>query len=481
MKKLNELYDCEYDTEINGIKINSKEVVKGDLFVCTKGVTADRHDFVDEAINQGAAAIVASKKINVSVPVIYVKDTNKELPLLCARFYDNPERKLHLYGITGTDGKTSTATVVQTLIGNETCGYMGTNGRSCSKFDKDTNNTTPDSDKLYEYFDDFLKADCNAVVMEASSEAFFRGRLEHLEYEVSAITNITREHLNIHGSFENYIECKSRLFKQTKKDGYSILNKDDEYYETIKKACVSKNIWTYGKGEDNTLAIVDYSIHPDKTNITYKYKGKDYNIESPLLGEFNVYNLACAILVAIASGKTMDEIIPNIKKASVKGRIDVIENVGQDFTVMVDYAHTPNGIENILSFVHTLDINRSIVVIGSAGERDFLKRPLMGKTVVNNASYAIFTYEDPRSEDPLNIINMMTSEIEDKSKYEVVVDRREAIERAINLARKNDIVLILGKGNETYEKLKTKTIYFNDEEEALRALKKRYKKEKVAK
>ncbi len=480
MKKLSELYNCEYkNTIVNGIKMNSKEVVKDDLFICTKGVTTDRHDFVDDAIKNGASCIVASKKIDVSVPVIYVEDTNKELPKLCARFYDNPENKLKIYGITGTDGKTSTSTIVQTLIGKETCGYIGTNGRSCAKFDKDTNNTTPDSDKLYEYFYDFVEAGCNQVVMEASSEAFFRKRLETITFNIGAITNITREHLNIHGSFENYIECKCQLFKQIKKDGYSILNKDDEYFSKVKASCVSKNIWTYGKEEDNTLQIVDFEIHPNKTNITYKYNGKNYDIVSPLLGDFNVYNLACGILVALASGKTMEEIIPNIDNLSVKGRIDVLPNVGQNFTVMVDYAHTPNGIENILRFVHTLDVNRSIVVIGSAGERDFLKRPIMGKTVVNNASYAIFTYEDPRSEDPENIIKMMTSEIEDKSKYEVVVDRREAIERAINLANENDIVLILGKGNETYEKLKTKTIYFNDEEEAMKALKKRFKKEKV--
>lgn len=479
MKKLNELYKCDYDVEVEGIKINSQEVVKNDLFICTKGVTTDRHDFVDDAIRHGASAIVASKKIDVDVPVIYVEDTNKELAPLCARFYDHPEEKIKLYGITGTDGKTSTTTIVQYLLGKENCGYIGTNGRSCAKFDKDTNNTTPDSDKLYEYFRDFLDAGCKEVAMEASSEAFFRKRIELLSFDVGAITNITREHLNIHGSFENYIECKCQLFKQVKKDGYSILNKDDEFYETVRKACVSKHIWTYGKEKDNDLVIVDYKIEPNKTDIIFNIQGVDYNIESPLLGEFNVYNLACAILVCLASGKTMEELIPNIKNITVKGRIDILPNVGQNFTVMVDYAHTPNGIENILKFVHTLNINRSIVVIGSAGERDFLKRPLMGKAVVENASYAVFTYEDPRSEDPENIIKMMTSEIEDKSKYEVVVDRSKAIERAINLARENDIVLILGKGNETYEKLKNKTIYFNDEEEAMRALKNRYAKEKV--
>lgn len=479
MKKLNELYKCDYDVEINGIKINSQEVVKGDLFICTKGVTTDRHDFVDDAILHGASAIVASKKIDVDVPVIYVDDTNKELAPLCSRFYDHPEEKIKIYGVTGTDGKTSTTTIVQYLLGKENCGYIGTNGRSCAKFDKDTNNTTPDSDKLYEYFREFLDSGCKEVAMEASSEAFFRKRIDLISFSIGAITNITREHLNIHGSFENYIECKCKLFKQVKKDGYSILNKDDEFYEVVRKACVSKNIWTYGKEKDNDLVIKDYKIKPNKTDITYTIHGVDYEIESPLLGEFNVYNLACAVLISLASGKTMEEIIPNIKNISVKGRIDVLPNVGQNFTVMVDYAHTPNGIENILKFVHTLDINRSIVVIGSAGERDFLKRPLMGKTVVENASYAVFTYEDPRSEDPENIIKMMTSEIEDKSKYEVVVDRSKAIERAINLARENDIVLILGKGNETYEKLKNKTIYFNDEEEAMKALKKRYAKEKV--
>ena len=481
MKKLNELYDCDYDVEIKAIKINSKDIEDGDLFICTKGVTADRHDFAKDAVEKGAVAVVASKKLDLDVPVIYVEDTNKELPLLCARFYDNPQNELKIYSVTGTDGKTSTATIVQYLLGSDVCGYIGTNGRSCAKFNKDTSNTTPDSDKLYEYFREFVDAGCKCVMMESSSEAFFRGRLETITYDIGAITNITREHLNIHGSFENYIECKCMQFKQIKKDGYAILNKDDEFYETVKEACNCKNIWTYGKDEDNTLRIKDFKVSPNKTNITYTYEGKDYEIVSPLLGDFNVYNLACAILIALASGKTFEEIIPNIKDINVSGRLDVIEDYGQDFTVMVDYAHTPNGISNILRFVHTLDINRSIVVIGSAGERDFLKRPLMGKTVVENASYAIFTYEDPRSEDPLDIINMMVSEIDDKSKYEIVEDRAKAIKRAIEIANTNDIVLILGKGNETYEKLKDKVIYFNDIEEATRALKARINNEKFKK
>jgi len=479
MKKLNELYECKYDIDIKGIKINSKEVKEGDLFICTKGVTADRHDYVDDAIEHGAVAIVASKPVNVSVPVIMVENTNEELPKLCSRFYDHPEDKIRIFSVTGTDGKTSVATITQYLLGNKTCGYMGTNGRSCAKFNKDTNNTTADSDKLYEYFYDFLEAGCDSVIMESSSEAFFRKRLTNITYEIGAITNITREHLNIHGSFENYIDCKCQQFRQIKEDGYAILNKDDEFYNQIKEACSCKNIYTYGKEKENTLQISKFEILPDKTNIEYVYKNKKYKIESPLLGDFNVYNLACAILIAIASGKKIEEVIPNIKNINVSGRIDMLPNIGQNFNIMIDYAHTPNGISNILRFVHTLNTNRSIVVIGSAGERDYLKRPLMGKTVTDNASYAIFTYEDPRSEDPKDIIDMMTKEIEDKSKYEVVIDRSEAIKRAIDIAEENDIVLILGKGNETYEKLKNETIYFNDIEEAMKHLEARLEREKI--
>ena len=479
MKKLSELYNCNNDVLISDIKINSKEVKKGDLFVCTKGVTADRHDFVDDAVRNGASAIVASRKVDVTVPVIMVEDTNKELPLLCSRFYDHPEEKLKMYAVTGTDGKTSVATIVQYLLGSNNCGYMGTNGRSCYKFNKETSNTTVDSDKLYKYLNDFLEAGCKEVMMEASSEAFFRGRLTNIMYDIGAITNVTREHLNIHGTFENYLNCKCQLFRQIKKDGFAILNKDDEYYNEIRKSCNCENVYTYGKGEENTLQIVNFEIFPNKTKVTNKFDNKTYNVESPLLGEFNVYNLACGLLVAIASGRTLEEIIPNIASINVSGRLDILPNIGQKFTVMVDYAHTPNGISNLLNFVKTLNINRSIVVIGAAGERDFLKRPIMGKTVVDNASYAIFTYEDPRSEDPIDIINMMTKDIIDKSRYEVVVDRSLAIKRAIDIAKDNDIVLILGKGNETYEKLKTGTIYFNDIEEATKYLKERLEKEKV--
>lgn len=479
MKKLSELYPLYPDIEIKDIKINSKEVEKGDIFVCTKGVTTDRHDFIDDAVNNGAVAVVVSKEVKTSVPVIKVENTNLELPKLCAKFYDHPEKKLQMIGVTGTDGKTSVATIIQTLLGNDICGYIGTNGRCCSKFDKDTNNTTPDSDKLYGYLDEFVQSGCKYVSMETSSEAFFRGRLIGINYQIGAITNITREHLNIHGSFENYIDCKCQLFRQIDKDGYAILNKDDEFYYKVRESCAC-HVYTYGLDEDNTMQIKHFTIRPDRTLITYRYQGKDYHVESPLLGDFNVYNLACALLVCLATGREMEDLLKRVPQLFVSGRLDMLPNIGQNFSVMIDYAHTPNGISKLLNFVHTLDINRSIVVIGSAGERDYLKRPLMGKTVVENASYAIFTYEDPRSEEPIDIINMMISDIKDThNNFEIVVDRSMAIKKAIDMAKEKDIVLILGKGNETYQKLKHETIYFNDIEEAMKHLKDRLARDKV--
>lgn len=480
MKKLSELYEnVEKDVIIKDIKINSKDVEPGDLFVCTKGVTADRHDFIDDALKNGASALVVSKDVDVDVPVIKVLDTNEELPRLCSCFYDYPENELCMIGITGTDGKTSVTTIVQTLLGNDISGYLGTNGRSCSKFNKDTANTTPDSDKLYKYFREFVDAGCKYLAMETSSEAFFRKRLDGLKFKVGAITNITKEHLNIHGSFENYIECKCQLFRQIDDFGVAVLNKDDEFYGKVLENCKCR-VFTYGKGDDNTLQIKDFIVKPDKTLITYSYNNKDYNIVSPLLGEFNVYNLACAILICISLGKTFEEAIKNIDKINISGRLDMLPNIGQKFYVMVDYAHTPNGISNLLKFVHSLDINRSIVVLGSAGERDYLKRPIMGKVVVENASYVIFTYEDPRSEEVSDIIDMMISDIKDSyDNYEIELDRSKAIFKAINMAKDNDIVLILGKGNETYQKLKNETIYFNDIEEAMKYIKQRVSNDKI--
>ncbi|MBQ9019208.1 MAG: UDP-N-acetylmuramoyl-L-alanyl-D-glutamate--2,6-diaminopimelate ligase [Bacilli bacterium] len=480
MKKLSELYpNTNSDVEIKGISINSKEIKEGDIFVCTMGVTRDRHDFIPEAIENGAVAVVVSKDVkDVGVPIIKVEDTNKELPYLCQRFYDYPDEKLKMIGVTGTDGKTSTTTIIQTLIGKDLCGYIGTNGRSYGNFTGDNPNTTPDAQNLYMYLNEFVEHGCKYASIETSSEAFFRGRLQAMSFDVAAYTNVTSEHLNIHGSFENYLESKLKLFKQTKKDGFCIINNDDPYCEEFKKASNGK-VLTYGKRKDSDLQIVEFKVYPSHTDITYKYKEKEIKINSPLMGDFNVYNLACALLCVEALGYSIESVINRLNDVKISGRLELLKT-NTPYYVMVDYAHTPNGISKLLNFVHTLDINRSIVVIGQAGERDPYKRPKVGNVVVENASYAIFCYEDPRSEDPMAICEDIIKELkETHNNYEIVIDRREAINKAISMAKEKDMVLILGKGNETYEKLKDGTIYFNDIEEAYNAVNTRKERESI--
>ncbi len=475
MKKLNELIETNYDVNISGVKINSKEIEQGDLFVCTDMGTMDRHDFIDDAISKGASAVIVKKDVGEkSVPIIKVKNPNDVLPIICSKFYDEPTKKLKMIGVTGTDGKTSVATMIQTLIGDDLCGYIGTNGYSCSKFNKDTNNTTPDSDKLYGYLNEFVISGCKYTSMEVCSEALMRGRVKNIEYDVSILTNITSEHLNIHGTLENYINDKCKLFSQTKKDGFCILNKDDEHFDKAFKASNGK-VLTYGSGKNNDLYFKDIKLFPERNIFTIVYKNKEYKIDSPMAGLFNIYNLSAALLTLFALGYDFNYIEKRIPLLHVSGRLELI-NMGQDFYVMVDYAHTPNGITKLLEYVSLLPINRSIVVIGQAGERDPYKRKYVGEIVAKNCDKAIFTYEDPRSEDPKDIINMMIENIKDKDNYEIIIDRSKAIKRAIDIAKKGDMVLILGKGNETYEKLKDKTIYFNDIEEAKKHLKDRLDK-----
>ena len=474
MKKINELIKTDYDVSINGIKINSKEVEPGDLFVCIKGVKIDRHDYIKEAIQNGASCIIGERDIECSVPYIKVLNANYILPELCRKFYDFDRLNLKIIGVTGTDGKTTTATSIQYLIGRDKCGYIGTNGVTCAKFSHDCPNSTPDPTLLYKYFQEFYEAGCEYVVMEASSEGFLRGRLDDLYFVAGGYTNITWEHINVHGSFENYVNCKLRLASQT--TGKFIVNLNDEYASKfIEKSLTSLS---YGENPKSDLWIKDYTITPKYTNVIFVYQNEEYNFVSPLLGKFNVYNLACAFLICLSLGMDMETLIDNCINIDVSGRLEMID-LGQKYKVMVDYAHTPNGIKSILDFVRILEINRAIVVIGSAGERDYKKRPIMGKTVLENADYAIFTYEDPRSENPLDIIKQMVSQINDESKYEIVVDRSQAIKRAIDIAEDNDIVLVLGKGNETYEKLKDEVIYFNDIEESKKWIQERLDREKV--
>lgn len=460
------------DLDIKGIKTNSKEVEKGDVFVCISGAKVDRHQFIDDALKAGAIALITSKDVDVDVPYVKVDNPDEIIEDLFKNFYDNPQDKLKIIGVTGTDGKTTTTTIIQTLIGDDICGYIGTNGYSCAKFKKDTDNTTPGIEKLYMYLSEFVDAGCKYVAMETSSEAFFYQRLKGISFEIGAYTNIDSEHLNTHKTLENYIDCKKQLFRQSKT--YSILNSNDKHFNDVLDAC-DKPL-TYGYKKEDDLYIKEYKILPNKTDITFVYKDNTYNITSPLLGKFNIENLSCALLSCLSMGFDYNDLIKNLDKIYVDGRMQSI-NLGQDFYCVVDYAHTPNGLTRLFEFINQLDVNRVITVMGQAGERDPFKRKVVGKLLLDNSDHAILTYEDPRSEDVNSIIDMMLEDVKDYDNYERILDRHDAIVKAIEIAKKDDIVLILGKGNETYEKLKDGTIYFNDVEEAINAINDKFSKE----
>lgn len=460
MKKLSELYPgYPDDILINGIKINSKEVTDGDIFVCTMGVTADRHDFIDEAIKNGAKAVVVQKPVECSVPTILVENTNKELPLLASRFYDAPESKLDIIGITGTNGKTTVATIIQDLIGNDICGYLGTNGIICSKFSESIRNTTPDSDRLYGYFKRFVDSGCQILSMETSSEAFYRERLQNIKFKVGIITNITEDHLNIHKTIENYVACKQKLVMQVADDGYSILNVDDKYYDETRKLAKG-TILTYGKN-DADLQIISSMSTAKETNITIKYNGMNYNFLSPLLGEFNTYNLCAAILTLIALGYGIEDIIKRVSNIEAPhGRVEFL-NYGQNYEIVLDYAHTPDAFSKLYKLLNEIKKGRIITVTGSAGGREKEKRGPMGKLVLDESDYVIFTMDDPRYEDVKDIISDLVSE-SDKSNYEIIVNRKEAIYRAFDMANKGDIVLIAGKGIDNYMAIEDKYLPYSD-------------------
>jgi len=458
MKKINELYDCNYNEEIKDIKINSKDVRKGDVFVCTQGITTDRHDFIDEAINKGASLLIVKKDGNYKIPYIKVSDPNKELAIISGKFYDHPDEKLKLVGITGTDGKTTTATIIRELLGTSSCGYIGTNGIEGKNFSDKVSNTTPECHLIYKYLYLFSKEGLKYVSMETSSEAFYRNRLDSFKFDVGILTNVTGDHLNIHKTLKHYVDSKKKLFRQLKEDGVAILNIDDKYYSEFKD--ISSKVLTYGKNPQADLYIKNIAEKLDSTNITFEYQDKKYIITSPLLGEFNVYNLMASILCLIHFNFSLEEIISRISKITTpKGRCEVLD-FNTDYKIVLDYAHTVNGLSSILDYLNKIKENRIITVTGSAGGREKEKRKDMGKIVLEKSDLVVFTMDDPRCEDPKNIIDDMIAN--NKGCYEIIIDREEAIKYALDHAKKGDIVLVAGKGRDNYMAIGDKYIPYCD-------------------
>lgn len=469
MKKISEIIKSDLDIEISGLQTNSKKVKPGDLFICKKGRCINRHNFIDEAIENGASACLVTETVEKDIPLIKVSNIEEIFGEICSKFYDFPQNKLKTIGVTGTDGKTTTATIIYQLLNKfMKTAYMGTNGYYCIDERIKTENTTPLIEEVYYYLDKTVKMNATAISMEVSSEALLEQRVDNIDFDISILTNITEDHLNIHKTIENYVECKKQLFKNTKKSGYCILNKDDKYYEEFKTVSNGRVI-SYGFDSDSDYYIHDEALFKDRTEFTLTTDNKTYKIESPYIGKYNIYNLVVSIIVLNCLNISMEEIIDKISSLKgIDGRSEFLD-FNQDFKIFLDYAHTVNALSGALDYLNSIKLRKIITIVGSAGGREIEKRPKMGEVVLKKSDLVIFTMDDPRYEKVSDIINDMIGDSMNEN-YIIIEDREEAIKYAIKHAAKNDILFVAGKGRDEYMAINNERVPYSDYEVIKKAL-----------
>lgn len=456
MKYLDDLYKDEKHIPITNIKTDSRNIETGDLFVAIKGFNVDHSQFVDDAIRSECSAVVSDKSLEKSVPCIKVDNLNEELTRLCKKFYDY-DNDIELIGITGTDGKTTTATIIHQLLSNFTKNaYLGTNGICYNNIKEKTENTTPSKEYLYKCFSSLKDANCKSIVMETSSEALLHDRVNSFKFKYAIYTNITEDHLNIHKTLENYINSKLKLINYLDKDGVIILNSDGKILNNITS---SHKIYTYGKNSQADFQILDINLD-SKTTFKIKYLDNIYEIESPYPFEYNIYNLTVGFIVCILEGYDVKEVIKYIKNLKpVSGRSEELD-FKTNYHIILDYAHTLNGIKNLIENVKNYH-QRIVVVTGSAGGREKEKRSKIGSYLLDNTDFVIFTMDDCRYEKVDDIIDDMLKETK-KENYTRIVDRKDAINYALSHAKKDDYILIIGKGRDNYMAINDKRVPYSD-------------------
>ena len=461
--------------EVTGIAYDSRKVKTGFLFVAIAGGTADGHQYIDAAIRAGAIAVVANERpagLPDQIGLIMTENSRRLLGKLAAAYYGQPEQELRLIGVTGTNGKTTTTHLIKFLLestGTKT-GLIGTVYNQAGDHILPSTHTTPESLELFELFGHMRGAGCRAVVMEASSHALSQGRTDSCSFNGAVFTNLTQDHLDYHGSMEAYLASKLLLFSALKNNAlypaYAVINLDDTFADYFIKASHAP-VWTYGSHQQADLRLMDYQISSEGSSFSLRYKDKIYDVKIPLIGKFNIYNALAALTSIAAEGLDMVECIQAIKNApQVPGRFELVQ-AGQDFTVAVDYAHTPDGLENVLSAARELKPKYLICVFGCGGDRDNSKRPLMGRIGAQLSDLAIITTDNPRFEDPAQIIAQIEAGIEPgKDHYLIEPKRALAIKKALEMAQPGSLVLIAGKGHEDYQIIQGVKHHFDDREQA---------------
>lgn len=451
--------------EVQGIAYDSRTVSKGYVFVCISGFKTDGHNYVREAVDRGAAAVVIEKDVEIpqNTTVIKVKDTRTALALMSAAYFGYPSKHFGLIGVTGTNGKTTTTYLIKSILDKK--GYnaalLGTISNIIGGNTVEAKRTTPESYDLQEMFWEMKRAETDYCIMEVSSHSLELKRVAGCYFAVGIFTNLTRDHLDFHGTFENYLNAKLKLFEQSKA---AVINIDDEYGRQIINR-IGVPIITYSERCEADVRATDVEITSKCSEFVLKYKDETIPVCIPLPGRFNVYNALAAASACICQGVSLKDIKMGLENASgISGRSEVIDS-GRGFTIVIDYAHTPDGLDNILNTVREYAKGRIITLFGCGGDRDKTKRPIMGEVAGKLSDICIVTSDNPRSEEPQSIIeDIMPGVRKTSSDYRIVVDRREAIIKAISIAGENDVIVIAGKGHETYQVLKDKTIHFDERE-----------------
>jgi UDP-N-acetylmuramoyl-L-alanyl-D-glutamate--2,6-diaminopimelate ligase len=466
------------DRAVESITYDSRRVQRNGLFVALRGEKSDGHDFIGAAIEKGAAVIVTERaEQNSRATCVIVENSRAALADLSARFFNYPMRKLKLAGVTGTNGKTTTTFLIKHICEKAgiRCGLLGTVRNEIGERVLPAARTTPESLDLQELLAQVRDAGCRAAAMEVSSHALAQERTRGLEFDVAVFTNLTQDHLDYHGTMEKYFEAKAKLFEQLpnqekKNKPVAIINIDDRYGQKLVERIGKKvSVVTFGMGTHAEFRASNYRMEFSGTSYQLDARGKSYLVRVPLIGRFNVANSLAALAAANALGIGLrDAVLSLAKSQQVPGRLEIVPAKRQ-FQVFVDYAHTPDALLNVLKTLGELEPRRLIVVFGCGGNRDREKRPLMGQVADQNADYAIITSDNPRKEDPDEII----AEVERGfrgSQFEKITDRAGAIARAVEIAQPHDIVLIAGKGHENYQEFADHTVPFEDIQVARRAI-----------
>ncbi len=440
------------------IKADSRKVKNGDIFVALRGFNSDGHEYIEKAVALGASKLIVMDEGNYPIPYEVVPDTRVYLTNYLKENYGKYLEEMNIVGFTGTNGKTTSAYLLYDALNKLgiKCGYIGTVGLYLKQGKvSDLPNTSPDICDMYDMMMAAYDAGYRNMAIEVSSQGLVRGRLDTIPFKYAIFTNLTQDHLDEHKTMENYAKAKSLLFDMLTSEGISIINYDDKYKDYFK----SKYTVYYGlNGGD--YKVTDTIYHNQGTTFNYIHNGEVTTINSPLLGEYNIYNLLSVIVVLENMTIPKDNIVKVITKLTCPpGRMDIIKY--NTNSIIVDYAHTPDAIDKILSTVKKIKHDNIYIVFGCTGSRDRTKRPIMMKLVTDNCKYAVVTMDDPHEEDPMHVVeDMLEGNI--NSNYEVIIDRGKAIEKGISLLNNNDILLILGKGHEEFIVMKDNKIPFND-------------------